>query len=529
MWSRWQRFFSLMTVLSMLMVLLAACGGETPTATTAPAAATATTGTTGGTTDMTATPATGGAVMTPTTAMTGTTEMTATPAMTGTVMTPTTATGGAATTPTEAGAMGTAGAGVSVGGGPITLPGTCSNVQLAYWNGLTGPDGQFMMQLVNSFNGANPNIKVTMNAQSDYNTKLDTAAASDSLPDVAIINEDQIATQAFRHIIGPMDSVVQQMGVSQADFPAAAWTLATVAGHPYGIPLSIVPMTMYYNMDLMQKYNISAPPKTGDDFATAAAAMTKDGNNGFMITSGFPVQQIFQMLLHQYGGTEYSADGTKATWNSDAGVQALTWMVNAQKTYSKPKLPVDADLNAFKTGTVGMIWNGIWQTSNVTGEGVDFKSGATAPPQIGPNPASWAGMALLSLPVHKKGEDPCKQAASAVFIKYLLDNSVEWSKGGNIPASNAVRQSAAFQAIQPQASIAPAVEHPVFPPPIPGIADAFAPLGDAVTAVMAGTTTDIKAALDNAANRSNQILAQNVQKYGTDPATSHPPTSTPTK
>jgi hypothetical protein len=30
--------------------------------------------------------------------------------------------------------------------------------------------------------------------------------------------------------------------------------------------------------------------------------MTADGNYGFMITTGFPVQQIFQMLLHQFGG-----------------------------------------------------------------------------------------------------------------------------------------------------------------------------------------------------------------------------------
>jgi multiple sugar transport system substrate-binding protein len=243
--------------------------------------------------------------------------------------------------------------------------------------------------------------------------------------------------------------------------------------------------------------------------------MTKDGNNGFLLTTGFPVQQIFQQLLHQFGGTEFSADGTKATWNSEAGVQALQWMIDAQKKYGQPNLEVDAELNAFKSGTVGMIWNGIWQSTNVTGDAVEFAGKATSVPQIGPQPAVWAGGPLLALPVHKT-VDPCKDAAAMMFIKYLIDNSLEWAKAGNIPASNTVRNSAEFKAL-PQAPIAPSVENPVFPPSIPGIGEAFAPLSEAIASVMSGDQTDIKAALDTAAGRADQILADNRTNYGDAP------------
>jgi len=68
--------------------------------------------------------------------------------------------------------------------------------------------------------------------------------------------------------------------------------------------------------------------------------------------------------------------------------------------------------------------------------------------------------------------------------------------------------------------LAASVENPVFPPATPGISDAFTPLSDGIGAVMSGTTTDIKKALDNAANRSDQILAQNKQKYGSAPTNS---------
>lgn len=393
----------------------------------------------------------------------------------------------------------------------------CSNVELAYWNPFTGPDGPFMGRIVASFNNANPSIHVTMTTQSDYNTKLDTAAASDTLPDVAIINEDQIATQAFRHIIRSMDSETTQLGYTANDFPAEAWNITQVAGHRYAIPLSIVPMTMYYNSDLLKKYGINAPPKSASDFTAAASAVTKDGNHGFQITSGFPVQQIFQQLLHQYGGSEFNTDSTQATWNSPAGVQALQWMVNAQSSYSQPKLPVDADLNSFKSGKVGMIWNGIWQTSNVTGDAVSFNGQATAAPQIGSQPATWAGMASLALPVHKKGVDKCKSAAAVTFIKYVEGHAVDWSKAGNVPAFNTARNSSDLASLHPQADLVKAVETPVFPPPVPGISDAFAPLSDAIGAVMVGSTKDIQKALTDSANKADQILAQNKQKYGTAP------------
>ena len=401
----------------------------------------------------------------------------------------------------------------------IQLPSTCSNVQIEYWTPFTGPDGPFMRKLVDQFNAANPKIKANFVTQPNYVTKMSTAAASNTLPDLASINEDQVATMAYNHVIRPIpDNLLTQLGVGADNFPKAAWQVGQVAGKQYAIPLSMVEMAMYYNQDLLQKAGITTPPANAADFAKAAAAMTSGNTHGFIITTGFPVQQIFQQLLHQYGGTEFNADTTQATWNSDAGVKALQWMKDAQGKYSQPKLPVDADLNAFKAGQAGMIWNGIWQLANVTGSGVSFKSGATATPMIGTQPAAWAGASLFALPMHKGNADPCKDTASIMLMRYVLDHSADWAGAGNIPALNSVRHGAQFGSQQPFASIAPEVENPVFlPAGVPGVADAFAPLMDAVSAVMTGSATDMKGTLDSAANKANQILAQNKQKYGSAP------------
>ena len=466
MWSRARKTLSIIAVMSIIGTSLAACGD----------AATPTTGT-GTSTDATATTS-----------------------------------GGAATDATATTSGGT-------GTGTGELPAGCSAVELSYWNPFTGPDGPFMGTLTEQFNSENPNIKVTMTTQADYYTQIQTAAASDTLPDVAIIHADQVATWAYRNVLRPIDDVAESMGLSSSDFPEGVWNAGLVAEKRYSIPLDIHPMTMFYNEDLLTAAGITAPPTNSEEFEAAAQAVTDGGTKGFVLTAGFPVQQIFSMLLHQFGGAWFDEEGTKAMWNSDAGVQALQWMKDAQAKWSEPNLEVDAELAAFKSGSAGMIWNGIWQTTNVTGDSVAFVGKATSVPQIGTQMAAWGGSHQLTLPVHKAGADECKDAAAGIFIKYLVDNSVEWAKAGQIPASNAVRESAEFKAVEPQASIAPSAESVFFPPAVPGITDAFAPLDEAVGSVMSGKATDIKQALDDAASRADQILAENKAKFSTPPST----------
>ncbi|MDQ3461316.1 MAG: ABC transporter substrate-binding protein [Deinococcota bacterium] len=398
----------------------------------------------------------------------------------------------------------------------MSLPEQCSAVELQYWNPFTGPDGPYMGQLVDRFNAEHETITVTMNTLPEYGTQLTTAAASDTLPDVAIIWADQVATFVFRNVFRPMDDIVERIGLSGDAFPEAVWAAGEVAGRRYAIPLDVHPLVMFYNADLMREAGTETPPQTREEFEAAAEAMTGGRDYGFMLTTGFPVEQIFRSLLHQFGGEAFDEDGAEATWNSEAGVRALEWMRSAQGQYGEENLEVDSELNAFRGGSVGMIWNGIWQTTNLTGDAVMFDGQATAFPQIGDQGAVWAGSHQFALPV-QSSEDECRDAGVGVFIDYVLSNSVEWARAGQIPALTDVRESEEFLAVEPQASIAPSADEAIFPPSVPGITDTFGILNEAVASVMAGTATDVQQALDDSVARANELLEQNRQTFGDTP------------
>src|SRR5215210_2005670 len=83
------------------------------------------------------------------------------------------------------------------------------NVNLAFWNGFTGGDGPFMRKLVEQFNSEHDNIKVKMvvSQWADYYQKVPQAVQSGKGPDVGVMHVDQLATNAARQVIVPLDDL----------------------------------------------------------------------------------------------------------------------------------------------------------------------------------------------------------------------------------------------------------------------------------------------------------------------------------
>ncbi len=481
-----------LAILMVLSLVLAACGqqgggnnqqtGTTPTVGAAAA---------GGTT-----PTTGAAPATDTT-----------PALGDGTVAP-----GAATAPTGAGQQPTA----------AECPDTAQGAQITYWNGFSGEDGPFMTALVNNFNkqnGKGITVKQTIQPYPEYYNKLNAAVASNTLPDVAQIHIDQIATNAVRGLIRPIPQEVQDVvGLTAQDYPPTLWQGTEYKGQHYAYPLDVHGLVMYYNKQVAEQAGVNVTggePLSNEDYEKLLQAGNKGGKMGWPITGGFPNAWMFLILLNQFGGSPFNENGTQVAWNSEAGVKALTYLRDQQKKYSGNKpLPPDADDVAMEKGNAAVVWSGTWSKPRLTGEGKPGSS--TLLPQVGSQYKVHASAHTLAMP-KQKTEDPKRMAAAGCFISFMVSNSLPWVQGGgHVPAVNSVRQSEEFQNLQPQSNYAQFAEAAVFLPQVPGITDATGPEGleAAVINVLSGKSQDIKGELDRAADRGNRILERNRQRYG---------------
>jgi multiple sugar transport system substrate-binding protein len=388
------------------------------------------------------------------------------------------------------------------------------NVKLAFWNGFTGGDGPFMRKLVQQFNSEHQNINVSMNVLrwADFYPKVPTAVQTGNGPDIAIMHIDQLATNAARKVIIPLDPVAQLLELQEDDFYPQVWQAGIYKGNRYGIPLDTHPLLFYYNKKSLQQAGIDSAPTDKAGFENAVKAMKDKGvQYPFWMPSDWPAHLMWWTLIHQFGGTPYNEDATQAQFNSDAGVQALTWMVDQSKQgYSPKNVALDAQAVAFRQGKDALTWDGIWMMN----EWAKIKSldwGAAPIPNIGGTEAVWASSHNFT---KQASTDKNKAQAAKVFIKWISDHSIDWAKSGQVPARKSVRESPEFQQLEVQSIAAKELDSVKFPPAVPGIGDITMPTFQlAVNNAVLGKQ-DPKAALDDATKKANQLLAENAKKYG---------------
>jgi len=390
-------------------------------------------------------------------------------------------------------------------------------VSIAFWNGWTGSDGTAAKKMIDQFNAATPNIHVDMNIYqwADLFQKLPAAVQSGNGPDVAAMHLDDMPTQAAEQIIVPLDDVATALGLSQSDFAPAVWQGGMYKGKRYGIPIDVHNLGLYYNKTVMEKAGLDPdkPPTNHDEYMTALDTLKSKNVQGswvspFQFTGGF----MFESLLWQFGGNIFDNPVTKAAWNSDAGVQALSWMVSLVKGgYSPANVGQDADYVALKNGRNVFNWQGIWQVSDVAALKT-FEIGTAQLPKIGPNGGVWGNSHQFVLP-RTTTTDANKSNASRYFINWFTKNALTWAQSAKVPARLDLANSPQFAAMTSLKSFGADVQYVHFPPSIAGIDDALAELYTAVNQAVL-LKQQPAAALANAATRATKILQDNAKKYG---------------
>jgi multiple sugar transport system substrate-binding protein len=389
-------------------------------------------------------------------------------------------------------------------------------VTISFWNGFTGGDGPAMRDLVAKFNASQDRITVEQNTVqwAQYYQRVVAAIHAGRGPDVGAMHLEQLATQAARQTVNPLDDVLDELGLSSDQFPEKVWAGGVVDDVRYGIPLDMHCLASYSNRALLPSDGAAGRPATGDELRTVLDAVTGEGvETPFWMPNRWPAHLMFLSLLWQFGGEPYAADGSKALFDSDAGVEALTWMRSQiEDGYSPDNVAVDTQYTAFKNGEGAFTWDGIWQINDLQAAGDELDWGIAPIPTIGDQPAVWANSHQLVLFRDRSPDDDRLQAGKA-FLRFLTEESAAWTGAGMIPARNEARETAEFKD-SPQSALTAAIPAMRFLPSVPGVPDVQAQtLEIAVSEAVLGRLSPAEA-LTGAAGRATQLLEANLDKFG---------------
>ena len=385
-------------------------------------------------------------------------------------------------------------------------------VELSYWNGFTGGDGPFMETMVSEFNAEHDNIKVVSNTMqwTDFYQRLPAAVTAGEGPDVGVMHLDQLATNAARNVIVPVDDLAKDLKLTADDFTKEVWDAGVYKDARYGIPLDVHSLAMYYNTEHFAAAGITEAPTDAASFQDALNKLKAAGyETPFWMPTRWPSHLMNLSLLWQNGGEPYGDDG--ATFDSAAGVKALEWQRSmVDDGYSPSDVAIDSQYVAFKNGETSITWDGIWQINDLAESGLPY---AVAPvPAIGDTDAVWANSHNFFL-ARQANADQNKVNASKVFMAWMSEQSAEWAGSGMIPARKSVRDAGALDGL-PQEAIAEKIDSMRFLPPIPGIGGVQAETLEIAVADGVQGTTAPSEALEKAAGAATKLMDDNKASFG---------------
>jgi multiple sugar transport system substrate-binding protein len=401
------------------------------------------------------------------------------------------------------------------GGGSSSGP-----TEIAVWHGYQDKEGEVFKSLIDQYNKDHPDVKVSelYSANDLVLQKVLTAVRGGSAPDVAYMFGSWSPNIAQIPQVVDMAGEVSKPDWKWDDFYAAERTAATVGDKVVGVPALVDNLAIVYNKKLFAAAGIEPPTPnwTWDDFRTAAAKLTdpSKGQYGWLIPADGSEDTVWHYLpmLWGAGGDILNADNTHATFNSDAGVKALTVLQQMAVTDKSVYLDTTNENGPklMNSGKIGMLVTGPWDLSSLPDieYGVQVMptfAGASSAHQTISGPDNWV--------TFNNGDK--KKRAAIDFVKWLTapEQVKTFSQGtGDLPTRTSVGQDPAFVAklneqlpgsatfvenLSNVKKVRPTVEQ------YPAISEA---MGQAVVAVMLGKDQPATA-LNSAAQAADAALA----------------------
>src|SRR5712692_30030 len=194
-----------------------------------------------------------------------------------------------------------------------------------------------VQQNLNRFTASHPTIKVNWSPiPGDYVTKMRANVASGTVPDVFYLQPNMATEYIPAGKLLNLSPYLTRDNVKASDYYSSLLTpFSCQNGQVFGIPKDWNSLGVFYNKTMFQAAGLSFPTATWtwDDMRADAKKLTKPGNAAtsvYGITLN-PDPSRWAAFLFAAGGSVLNKDGTKSTFNNQAGVDSLNFFAGFQK------------------------------------------------------------------------------------------------------------------------------------------------------------------------------------------------------
>lgn len=308
-------------------------------------------------------------------------------------------------------------------------------VTITFWDIYdTGASKTLYANLISNFEKQNPNIHVQVLSIDffDYWTKLSTAMAAGTGPDLAMDDNNTVASRADSGAIVNLTPFIKKDNFDLNNFYPVLIKNMKYNGDIYSLPLDTDVRVLYYNKTLFKQagLNPNDPPTNWTQLAADAKKLTTWNKNGMLNTIGFAPtlgNTGFWMYAWANGGSFFDQNGNP-TIDTPQNIQTMQWMKQVQSIYgTKAMAAYNEQAGAMKyspfvAGKEAMVIDNNSLYGEIQQYNPKLNFGVAAIPYQS-NPTSWSDGFSLEILSHKSAAET---EASWKLMKYLLSEKAQF-------------------------------------------------------------------------------------------------------
>ncbi|GAB4084169.1 ABC transporter substrate-binding protein [Myceligenerans cantabricum] len=397
-----------------------------------------------------------------------------------------------------------------------------ADVTLTWWTGQADQAQTILTGLAEEFEEEHPNVTIEVSSGApsteDLLQKLSSSFAGGTYPDISYAFGSWASELADSDRTLDITDQVAEPDVGWEEFSGAARETAQPTGEAtIGFPAVVDNLSLIYNKTVFDEAGVEHPTAdwTWDDFRTAAADLadpeTSTYGYGYSVSGSEETTWQFWPHLWQNGGEILDDTQTEATFDSDAGVEALTLLrdmaVEDESVYLDQTDTKFGQI--FASDQIGMITSGPWSLYDLQVAGTDY--GVVPLPGTDGQHTTISGADLWVLFDH---QDANREYWSYEFTKWLTDpeQDVRWNVAyGNLPLRESEIDTPEFQKqVEEMPGLDVMAENSanatVPRPTVPGYVNLSEAIGTAISEVLQGQGEPADA-LSRAADEATAALA----------------------